>query len=414
MTPSLRLFEGVGIELEYMIVDRSSLDVRPLADQVLYSIAGSYDAEVDLGDLAWSNELVLHVVELKTNGPRRDLAGLSAVFHRDVLRIEEILEPLGARLMPTAMHPWMRPEAETRLWPHEYNRVYETFDRIFDCRGHGWSNLQSMHINLPFRGEEEFGRLHAAIRLVLPILPALAASSPFVDGTRGAALDSRLHFYRRNCLRVPSVTGEVIPEAVFTEGAYRRELLGRLYGDIAPLDPEGVLQQEWLNARGAIARFDRGAIEIRLLDVQECPQADMAIAAAVIAVVRALVEERWVSHEEQTLWDEQRLARILGRTIQEAEHAEVSDTDYLRIMGVESSSPLKSVELWSDLISRTIPGNGQEHSEALAVILNEGTLARRMLRAWNGGRIPLELLYGRLCDCLRGNQMFRSLAGCVV
>ena len=33
-----------------------------------------------------------------------------------------------------------------------------------------------------------------------------------------------------------------------------------------------------MNSRGAIARFDRNAIEIRVIDVQECPKADLAIA----------------------------------------------------------------------------------------------------------------------------------------
>ncbi|HAL85576.1 MAG TPA: hypothetical protein DCM31_01010, partial [Deferribacteraceae bacterium] len=37
-----------------------------------------------------------------------------------------------------------------------------------------------------------------------------------------------------------------------------------MYRDIAPYDPECILQEEWLNSRGAIARFDRKAIEIRL------------------------------------------------------------------------------------------------------------------------------------------------------
>ena len=36
-------------------------------------------------------------------------------------------------------------------------------------------------LNLPFSSDEEFGRLHAAIRLLLPLLPALAASSPLVE-----------------------------------------------------------------------------------------------------------------------------------------------------------------------------------------------------------------------------------------
>ncbi len=91
---------------------------------------------------------------------------------------------------------------------------------------------------------------------------------------------------------MPSVAGAVVPEPVFTRREYEDDLLGGIYRDLAPLDPEGVLRHEWVNARGAIARFDRGAIEIRVLDVQECPAADLAVAGATIAVVRALVEER--------------------------------------------------------------------------------------------------------------------------
>ena len=143
-------------------------------------------------------------------------------------------------------------------------------------------NLQSAHLNLPFANDEEFGRLHAAVRLVLPALPALAASSPLQDGRLTDFADTRLEIYRHNARRLPIVSGRVIPEPVFTRAEYERAARQPLRA-IAPLDPDGILQEEWLNARGAIARFDRGAIEIRVLDVQEHPAADLAIAWAVRA-----------------------------------------------------------------------------------------------------------------------------------
>src|SRR5690606_24570983 len=65
----LSLFEGFGIELEYMIVDRERLDVLPAADRVLEREAGAPVHEVEVGPVAWSNELVAHVIEIKTNGP---------------------------------------------------------------------------------------------------------------------------------------------------------------------------------------------------------------------------------------------------------------------------------------------------------------------------------------------------------
>ncbi|MDA8165796.1 MAG: hypothetical protein M0017_12285, partial [Desulfobacteraceae bacterium] len=85
MTPPqpLHLFGGIGIELEYMIVDRETLAVRPRADEVLRAVTGSYQTDYEQGDICWSNELALHVIELKTCGPVEDLAATISRFQRD-------------------------------------------------------------------------------------------------------------------------------------------------------------------------------------------------------------------------------------------------------------------------------------------------------------------------------------------
>ncbi len=212
--------------------------------------------------------------------------------------------------MPTAMHPWMDPN-DVELWPHGTREIYDTFDRIFSCKGHGWANLQSMHINLPFHGDEEFARLHAAIRFLLPILPGLAASSPIIDGERNGILDNRLVAYRTNCAKIPSVTGDVVPEPVGSIGEYHERVLEPIYRDLAPHDPEGVLRNEWVNARGAIARFDRMAIEIRVLDVQETPLMDVAYAALIVEVLRLLTTEQWLDSRGMNEWGTAELGKLL-------------------------------------------------------------------------------------------------------
>ncbi|QDV38613.1 carboxylate-amine ligase [Tautonia plasticadhaerens] len=415
---SLRLFEGIGVELEYMIVDRETLAVRPIADRLLSAVSpsGGPESEVELGPISWSNELAAHVVELKTTSPAPSPSGLYGPFREHVRRIDAILEPMGARLMPTAMHPLMDPAAEARLWPHDYGPVYETFDRIFDCRGHGWSNLQSMHLNLPFSGDEEFGRLHAAIRLILPILPALAASSPIVEGKVTGLLDNRLEFYRHNCRRVPEVTGRVIPEPAFTRAEYDRLILEPMYAAIAPLDPDGVLRHEWLNARGAIARFDRSAIEIRLLDVQECPSADLAIASLVVASVRALVEERWSSTGDQRALPVDVLEPILlscvgGSGLSASERSVVADPAYLRCFGLDARGPRPALDLWRHLFHALRDELGPEVDRSpLPLILDRGPLARRILGRLgaDGPVTPSEIrsVYADLCDCLVDDRPF--------
>lgn len=408
MGKSIHLFERFGVELEYMIVDRETLDVRPASDELIRAVAGRYQGDIDFDDLSWSNELVLHVIELKTARPAVSLAGLAEAFQRHVQRIDGLLAPLNARLMPTAMHPWMDPLTQTRLWPHEYSAVYEAFDRIFDCRGHGWANLQCVHLNLPFAGDDEFARLHAAIRLVLPILPALAASSPLADGRLSGLLDTRLEVYRHNARRVPSVAGQVIPEPVFTLRAYREQILERIYADIAPLDPDGVLQHEWLNARGAIARFDRNTIEIRLLDIQECPRADLAILALLERTLRALVDGRFAPLAAQQDWEVGPLAAILRETIREAEQALICDGAYLRLFGLQERESCTAGELWRHLFGQFAGELAEEFCEPLEVISRHGTLARRILRALGSApdRSVQQHVYGRLCECLAQGRMF--------
>jgi carboxylate-amine ligase len=405
--PPLGLFEGFGIELEYMIVDGRTLDVAPVCDRLLHAVSGSYEAEIEQGELAWSNELVLHVVELKTNGPAPTLDGLADHFGAGVRRVDELLRPMAARLMPTAMHPWMDPARETRIWPHEYNAVYEAFDRIFDCSGHGWSNLQSAHINLPFSGDDEFGRLHAGIRMLLPILPALAASSPVVEGRANGTLDNRLEFYRNNARRIPAVSGHVIPERADSRADYEREILEPMYRAIAPHDPDRVLQNEWLNARGAIARFDRDAIEIRVLDVQECPLADLAIARSVVSVLRDLVGERWIGMEQLRAWPIGSLEKTLLATARSAEDAPIDDSTYLAAFGMSGTSSCRAGDLWRHLVEATdgAGAGSADEARALETLVGRGSLARRIADALAAGR-DLRAVYEELCECLIGGRLF--------
>lgn len=402
------LFEAYGVEIELMIVDADTLSVKPVCDELMRAVAGRPESEIELGDVAWSNELALHVLELKTNGPAPRLGGLAGRFHEHVRRANAELARMGARLMPGAMHPWMDPDRETKLWPHEYTEVYRTFDRIFGCRGHGWANLQSTHVNLPFTDDEEFGRLHAAVRLVLPLIPALAASSPFAEGRALPALDGRLAAYRSNASRVPSVSGSVVPEPVFTRDAYEREILGRIYRDMEPLDPSGVLRHEWVNARGAIARFDRGAVEIRVIDAQECPTTDLAVVAAVASVVQALAEGPLSSRDPREDPGTERLAALLDETILRGERAAIADAAYLRALG-ERGAETCAGDLWRRLLDRHPPRDpAGEWTNALEIMLDAGPLARRVLDATGvePGRQRLQEVYGELCRCLEANEMF--------
>ncbi len=406
------LFDVFGVELEYMIVDRKTLAVRPDADKILGYAGGAGASEVEFAETAWSNELVLHVLEMKTVQPRGSLIALDGCFQTDVRRANEILATWDAMLMPTSMHPWMDPATETRLWPHAQNEIYEAYDRIFGVKGHGWANVQSTHINLPFADEDEFVRLHAAIRVVLPLLPALAASSPLQDGRLTGLMDNRLMAYSMMQQRVPSVTGRVIPEAVRSLDAYQDKILRKMYRDIAPLDPDGVLQHEWLNSRGAIARFDRNAIEIRLLDIQEHPGADVAIAALITCLLQKLTAEKWTSVAKLHKVPGELLERLFFGAIRDAEQTRIWNREYLKLFGVSGKDSMTMNELWHHILTQCMQPEDLARTgwgASLKTIIEHGTLARRISNSLgaNPGRERINEVYGKLANCLENGVSFQ-------
>ncbi len=401
----LHAFDGYGIELEYMIVDRETMRVRPIADELLHDDAGEIVNEVAHGDIAWSNELVRHVVELKTNGPAAALDGLGERFHRDLVQINAMLDAHGACLLPGAAHPLFDPDRETSLWPFGQNEIYAAYNRIFDCRGHGWSNLQSMHINLPFANDEEFTRLHAAIRVVLPLIPALSAASPYLDGRYGGWLDNRLRYYRDNQKDVPEISGRVVPEAVTSIADYRARILQPMYDAVKPKDPDGVLNDDWLNSRGAIARFERQTIEIRIIDLQECPSVDLAIAEAVVALVRTLYDGAVDLDARQTV-DTGALADLLFEVAERGAVASIDDSGIASLYDVEPGTSVGAT--LSTLLARG--WLGVDASGHVKGLLDHGPLAARLVRRLGSqpSKDALVACCRELSACLAENRPFRS------
>jgi len=407
-TSPYHLFHGYGIELEYMIVDKDTLKVRPIADDLLKYELGEIGSDFENGLVTWSNELVMHVIELKSTQPESDLEGLEKAFARNISRINTILEEWNAMLMPSAAHPFMDPFTETKLWPHDNNEVYELYNKIFDCSGHGWSNLQSTHLNLPFSGDEEFAKLHAAVRIILPLLPALCASSPILDGKLSGMLDTRLLYYKSNQSKIPSITGNVIPEAVFSYDDYNKTIYSAIGKDIAPYNLEDILEPVWVNSRGAIARFDRGSIEIRIMDVQECPAADLAIVNVVVELLKALVNEKFCNVKDLMKIDTDVLAALLDKTSFSGRQTQIDDLPYLAIFGLTSAKT--AGELWKHILTK-IPATTfyeKKWQSVIHTLLDKGSLSERIITSLHQDNSPdrVKSIFKELSVCLAENRMF--------
>ena len=159
----------------------------------------------------FGKELQLHVMEIKANQPFKSPEEFEETMHEAVQTLSNIVEKHGAALLGTGMHPLMNLK-DTGIWPHYHKKIYQQYGRIFNLNQHGWLNIQSFHLNLPYQREMDALQIHNHLANLCAYLPAIAASSPIFEGKNGKDRDNRLQFYEANQIEVPSVAGDIIPE----------------------------------------------------------------------------------------------------------------------------------------------------------------------------------------------------------
>jgi glutathione synthase/RimK-type ligase-like ATP-grasp enzyme/gamma-glutamyl:cysteine ligase YbdK (ATP-grasp superfamily) len=409
--PHYRPFSVAGVELEYAVVDRD-LNVASRVESAFRVLAGRAVSDVELGSVAFSNEIADHVFEVKTVAPVASLRTAEEVLAEGVQRFSAVLrQEWDARLLPTGMHPWMDPR-RGHLWTRSNACIYATYDRLFDVRTHGWMNVHASHLSLPMGREEEATAMLNASALLVPYLPALAASSPMHDGELQPHADSRLAWILEHQARIPESQGEIVPEYVEGLSDYRKRILGPMYAALDRLPDAGELRHDFFNARGAVFKLGSKRMEVRVLDAQECVRMDIVVAvfvrAALKHLTRRLAAGRLPLPEHKALVDDFRAcirdgsrARVraphLGDTAERDAEGRVGAGEVLRVLleGARKSVPKKDAE-YLDLAERMIAA---------------GTLSERIRAALEpftsddeGFTEEARKVYIELMDCLETNE----------
>jgi hypothetical protein len=208
----------------------------------------------------------------------------------------------------------------------------------------------------------------------------------------------------------------VIPEKAYTYDEYNTQIFDKVKKAIAPYDPEHLLNHFFLNSRGAIARFDRGAIEIRLVDIQECPNADIAIVELEIATLKAIASGKLANgkaphtmkeyREFLRDFDTARLSEMLTQTSRDAEDTVIDWSEYLAVFGMEGKCT--AGELWKHVFD-AVKGDLTEVSRnVMEQMLARGTLSSALYRALGDAPSRKDFVteYKKLADCLAHNRLY--------
>jgi gamma-glutamyl:cysteine ligase YbdK (ATP-grasp superfamily) len=268
------------------------LKAMPIVDRLIKDFCGRIVNFVDLPHFTFGKELQMHVMEIKPNTPFKSPETFEETMQEAVLTLTDFLErKYHANLLGTGMHPLLKLE-ETGVWPHRHRQIYQAYSKVFDLKRHGWLNIQSFQLNIPYSDEKAAILMHNLLAEICAYLPAFSASSPICEGKIGSFVDNRLCFYMQNQMEVPSIVGDVIPEYVSSFKQYKKEIIGRYSLDLARAGADKcLLEKDWVNSRAVIFRFDRKALEIRIMDEQECVKADVALSCFIRALIRGMLKE---------------------------------------------------------------------------------------------------------------------------
>jgi len=390
----------LGPEHEFSIVDEK-LTPLPIVDKVIKDVHGRIVNCVQLGNIAFGKELQAHVVEFKANTPFDSPEVFEETMQEAVEVVLGFLEKrYNARLLGLGMHPSLRLD-EAKVWSHRDRQIYESMSKIFNLNQHGWLNIQSFQLNLPYKNEGAAVRLHNALTNVLPYLPAVAASSPIYESKIGDCADNRLRFYSTNQLEVPSITGGIIPEYIGSFEEYKKTTVQRYSEDLAKLNaPRFLLNKQWLNSRGAVIRFDRKAIEIRLLDEQECVKSDVALSCFIRALLRGILANEKYPHLPR---------EILLKDL----HHVVKDGLNARVHHPKGEAARQVCRYLWKIASENATCEEKKYLPIVKQRIEDGNLSDRILKEAAKKVQKTDLteaifnIYSTLTDCLEKNRVYR-------
>ena len=251
----------VGLEEELAILDPASLDLVPRFEQ-LRDAAESADP-VLAASLA--GELISSEIEIRS-GRGEDLASAVAAQRDHRRRLFALAAEHGVALGATGTHPWADYREQPNIDTEHYRRVVEGLQYVARR-----NNTFSLHVHVGVRGADRAVKVCDRLRPVLPLLLAISANSPFVDG-----LDSGLHTARTQTF-TKSFPRCGVPDAFGGWQAFKDYL-----DFLAKTRSIVEYTQVWWSIR---PHLSFGTVEVRICDAQSTAAESEALAALIVATV---------------------------------------------------------------------------------------------------------------------------------
>lgn len=261
---------SIGVEIEFQILDRNSLDLAPLAPLLLDNSPKILTPRI-------THEFIRSILELQT-GICRSVRDAENDLMETCTMAEELAEENGCLLHAASLHPFAKYSEQVLTKNERYERLMEELQIV----GRKFIS-QGLHVHIGLPDGNTAMRVCNVIQLYLPLLLALSTSSPFSSGK-----DTGLMSYRTKLFEVLPLAGiyEFYPDwQSFISDVEKFKALG-VIGSISDL---------WWDTR---PNPDFGTIEVRICDLPGKFTDILCIVAIIQSLVAYIVEKREVHKQE--------------------------------------------------------------------------------------------------------------------
>jgi glutamate---cysteine ligase / carboxylate-amine ligase len=265
----------VGIEEEFAILHPETLDLVPRFEQ----LRGAAEGDAILCE-GITGELISSEIEI-VSGAGADLHDALARQRERRRHLFALAAAQGVALGATGTHPWADYRKQPIIDTEHYRRVEEGLKYV------AWrNNTFSLHVHVGVHDADRAVKVCDRLRSVLPLLLAISANSPWLDGRDSGLQSARTQSFTKSFPRCG------IPDAFGGWAAYREyiELLVRTRSIVE-------FTQVWWSVR---PHFRFGTVEVRICDAQATAHESEALAGLMVACIAQAARDvdEGVPHED--------------------------------------------------------------------------------------------------------------------
>jgi carboxylate-amine ligase len=348
----------VGIEEEFALVDPETLLLIPRFELLRAAAA----ADPVLSE-SIAGELISSEIEIRS-GRGLDADDARARQADARRRLFTLARANAVALGSTGTHPLSDYREQHIIDTEHYHRVEEGLKYV------AWrNNTFSLHVHVGVRGADRAVRVCDRLRPVLPLLLAVGANSPYIDGRDSGLHSGRSQTFTKSFPRcgIPDVFGSWQAWCEYVD------LLVRT-GSIVEFT------QLWWSVR---PHHEFGTVEVRICDAQMTAAEADGLAALIVACVRRATEEVDAGETPPDL-PGRLIEENMWRAIRYGLDGRLLDLEAERIEEFPASETLDRLRAWSG-------------SDVTLPDLNGAQRQRRLIDA---GAKPAEVY----AECLRETQ----------